>query len=170
MISFGTDGVRHHTSARRRRIYMDRAMPEPIARALVGGVVLSLSPGRFVLVHSVWLNVGRSWGMMAAVVLQPASQKRPDSELRTANSVKALSLVCALLPLLVSLYSKYVLLRRSTRRIFRSGCGRSSTSHLKAGMRGGVRQAYADTWFLKIEMIWPQRKIRREKSGLKVGG
>jgi hypothetical protein len=60
MISFGTDGVRHHTSARRPRIYMDRAMPEHIARALVEGVVLSLSPGRFVLVHSVWLNVRRS--------------------------------------------------------------------------------------------------------------
>jgi hypothetical protein len=43
---------------------MDRAMPEHIARALVEGVVLSLSPGRFVLVHSVWLNVRRSRGIM----------------------------------------------------------------------------------------------------------
>jgi hypothetical protein len=56
MISFGTDGVRHHTLASRVSIYMDRAMPEHIARALVGGLVLSLSPERFVLVHSVRLH------------------------------------------------------------------------------------------------------------------
>jgi len=44
------------------------------------------------------------------VVLQPASQKRPDSELRTANSVRALSFVCALLSLVASLHSGYGLL------------------------------------------------------------
>jgi hypothetical protein len=44
---------------------MDRAMPEHIARALVGGLVLSLSPGRFVLVHSVWLNQRGSCGIIA---------------------------------------------------------------------------------------------------------
>jgi hypothetical protein len=42
---------------------MDRAMLEPIARALVRGLVLSLSPGRFVLVHSVQLHFQRSWRM-----------------------------------------------------------------------------------------------------------
>jgi hypothetical protein len=82
-------------------------MPEHIGRARVGGVVLSLPPGRLVLVYSVWLNVQRSWGIMAAVVLQPASQKRPDSELRTANSVRALSFVSVLLSSLASLYSGY---------------------------------------------------------------
>ena len=143
MISFGTGDVRRHTSACRGSIYMDRAMPEPIARALVGGVVLSLSPGRFVLVHSVWLNVGRSWGMMAAVVLQPASQKRPDSELRTANSVRALSFGSALLSSARSLFSSYGFSLLNHQRlgrgfktaslprrlcIFRSGYSRSSTS------------------------------------------
>jgi hypothetical protein len=53
MISLGTDSVRLHTSVCGERIYMDRAIPEHIARALVGGLVLSLLPGRFVLVHSV---------------------------------------------------------------------------------------------------------------------
>jgi hypothetical protein len=99
--------VRHHTLAYRARIDMDRAMPEHIGRARVGGGVLSLPPGRLVLVYSVWLNVQRSWGIMAAVVLQPASQKRPDSELRKANSVRALSFVSALLSSLASLYSSY---------------------------------------------------------------
>jgi hypothetical protein len=46
MISFGTDGVRHRTPGCGERIYMDCAMPEHIARALVGGLVLSLLPGR----------------------------------------------------------------------------------------------------------------------------
>jgi hypothetical protein len=60
MLSFGTDGVRGHTSACRTRVYMERAMLEHIARALVGGLVLSLSPGRFMVVHSVRLNIQRS--------------------------------------------------------------------------------------------------------------
>jgi hypothetical protein len=47
LIAFGTDGVRHRTSAYRGHIYIDRAMPEHIARALVGGLVLSLLPGQF---------------------------------------------------------------------------------------------------------------------------
>jgi hypothetical protein len=66
MISFGTGDVRRHTSACRGSIYMDRAMPEPIARALVRGLVLSLSPGRFVLVHSVQLHFQRSWRIVVA--------------------------------------------------------------------------------------------------------
>jgi hypothetical protein len=45
---------------------MDRAMLEHIARALVGGLVLSLSPGRFVLVHSSWLHFGPSWRIVVA--------------------------------------------------------------------------------------------------------
>jgi hypothetical protein len=46
MISFGTDGVRYHTPVCGERIYMDCAMPDHIARARVGGLVLSLLPGR----------------------------------------------------------------------------------------------------------------------------
>jgi hypothetical protein len=46
MISFGTDDVRRHKVARHRFIYKERAMPEHIARALVGGLVLSLLPGQ----------------------------------------------------------------------------------------------------------------------------
>ena len=46
LIAFGTDGVRRHTSPFRGHIYIDRAMPEHIARALVGGLVLSLLPGQ----------------------------------------------------------------------------------------------------------------------------
>jgi hypothetical protein len=45
MISFGTDDVRRHTEVRREGNYTERAMPEHIARALVGGLVLSLLPG-----------------------------------------------------------------------------------------------------------------------------
>jgi hypothetical protein len=45
MISFGTDDVRCHTGVRRECIYIERAMPEHIACALVGGLVLSLLPG-----------------------------------------------------------------------------------------------------------------------------
>jgi len=45
MISIGTDDVRRHTVVRRECIYIERAMPEHIARALVGGLVLSLLPG-----------------------------------------------------------------------------------------------------------------------------
>jgi len=50
----------------RERIYMDRAMPEQIAPALVGDLVLSPSPGRFVLVHSGRLHFGRSWRIVVA--------------------------------------------------------------------------------------------------------
>jgi len=60
MISFGTASVCHHTSVYGKRIYMDCAMPKHIARTLVGGLVLSLLPGCFVLVHGIWLNVRRS--------------------------------------------------------------------------------------------------------------
>jgi len=45
---------------------MDRAMPEHIACALVGGLVLSLSRGHFMLVHSVRLHFRRSWRMVVA--------------------------------------------------------------------------------------------------------
>jgi hypothetical protein len=49
MISLATDRVRRHTSARKSRVYIDLAMPEHIASALVGGLVLSLLPGQFCL-------------------------------------------------------------------------------------------------------------------------
>jgi hypothetical protein len=45
VISLGTDDVRHHTALRRAGIYIEPTMPEHIARALVGGLVLSLLPG-----------------------------------------------------------------------------------------------------------------------------
>ena len=83
--------MRRHTSAFCARIYVDRAMLEHIARALVGGLVLSLSPGRFVLVHSVRLNLRRSWSMIAAWCCNRHHMKRPDSEPRTATSVRALT-------------------------------------------------------------------------------
>jgi hypothetical protein len=66
IIVLRTDGVRLHTAARRARIYMDHAMPEHIARALVRGLVLSPSPGRFVLVHRVQLHFQRSWRIVVA--------------------------------------------------------------------------------------------------------
>ena len=72
--------------------YMDRAMPEHIARSREG-LMLIRSPGRFALVHSVQLHDPAFVRHCGGVVLQPASQKRPDSELRTANSVRALSCV-----------------------------------------------------------------------------
>jgi hypothetical protein len=46
MISLGIADVRRHTGVRPKCIYIERAMPEHIARALVGGLVLSLLPGR----------------------------------------------------------------------------------------------------------------------------
>jgi hypothetical protein len=46
LIETGTDGVRRHTAMCCGHIYIDRAMPEHIARALVGGLVLSLLPGQ----------------------------------------------------------------------------------------------------------------------------
>ncbi len=49
VIPLGTDDVRRHTVVRRACIYKERAMPEHIARALVGGLVLSLLPGQFCL-------------------------------------------------------------------------------------------------------------------------
>ena len=55
-IPLGKDSVRRRTSAHDACIYIDHAMPEHIARALVGDLVLSLSPGRFVLVHSSQLH------------------------------------------------------------------------------------------------------------------
>ena len=96
MILFGPDGVRRRTSVCPGRIYMDRAMPEhtprpgersgaqPLARALHPCAQWSVALLTF-MAHG------------GGVVLQPASQKRPDSELRTANSVRALSCVSALL-------------------------------------------------------------------------
>ena len=53
MIGFGTDDVRRHTSVSCVGIYIDHAMPEHIACALVEGLVLGLSPGRFILAHNV---------------------------------------------------------------------------------------------------------------------
>jgi hypothetical protein len=50
---------------------MDRAMPEHIARALVGGLVLSLSPGRFVLVQQL-VALRPFVAHCGGVVLQPA--------------------------------------------------------------------------------------------------
>jgi hypothetical protein len=61
MLLSARDDVRRRTSACRARIYLDRAMPEHIACALVGGLVLSLLPGRFVLLNSVRLNIRRPW-------------------------------------------------------------------------------------------------------------
>jgi hypothetical protein len=61
--------------------------------------VLSLSPGRSVLVHSGRLHFRRSWRMMVVWCCNRHHKKRPDSELRTANSVGALSFACALLSL-----------------------------------------------------------------------
>jgi len=78
-------------------------MPEHIACALVEGLVLSPSPGRFVLVHSVRLHFLRSWPMVAAWCCNRHHTKRPDSELRTANSVRAFSFVIASLAYLASL-------------------------------------------------------------------
>jgi hypothetical protein len=49
MFSLANDHVHRRTSARRGHIYIDRAMPEHIARALVGGLVLSLPPGQLCL-------------------------------------------------------------------------------------------------------------------------
>jgi hypothetical protein len=103
-------------------------------------------------------------GHYSDVVLQPASQKRPDSELRTANSVRALSFVSALLSLLVSLYSgMFCSDDQGVAFSAQAVAGRVSLTP-KSRMRGGVRQAYADPWFLEIEMSWPQRKIRRRRS------
>jgi hypothetical protein len=56
MIPVATDGERSNTSACHRGIYMDRAMPEHITRALAGSLVLSLLLRRLVLVHSVRLH------------------------------------------------------------------------------------------------------------------
>jgi hypothetical protein len=125
--------VRHHTAACRARIYIDPAMPEPIACALVGDLVLSLSPGRFVLVHSVRLHFRRSWRMVVAWCCNRHHEKRPDSEFRTANSVRALLFVCALLSLVASLYSGYNLLHG--RHIFASSLSLvgSSASHTVIG-------------------------------------
>ena len=55
--------------------------------------MLILLPGRSHLCTALSCTIERSLGYYGGVVLQPASQKRPDSELRTANSVRALSCV-----------------------------------------------------------------------------
>ncbi len=85
-------------------------MPEHNARALVRGLVLSLSPGRFVCAQRL-VALPAFMAHHSGVVLQPASQKRPDSELLTANSVRALSFVCTSLSLVASQYSGYAPLR-----------------------------------------------------------
>ncbi len=66
--------------------------------------------------------------------MQPASQKRPDSELRTANSVRAFSFVSALLSLVGNLYSDIVSPWHD-RRIFASSLRLvgSSVSHAVIG-------------------------------------
>jgi len=113
MILFGSDDVRRRISARHGRIYMDRAMPEHIARP--GG-----RSGAQPLARALRTCAQRSVALPAfvahggGVVLQPASQKRPDSERHTANSVRALSLVCVMPSLVACLYSGMVLLRRPT--------------------------------------------------------
>jgi hypothetical protein len=48
-IALGPADVRRHTVMCRECIYIERAMPEHIACALVGGLVLSLLPGQFQL-------------------------------------------------------------------------------------------------------------------------
>ena len=60
----GSGGVRRRTLVRHQSIAQSMSMPEHIARALVGGLVLSLSPRRFALVHSIRLHFGRSWRMV----------------------------------------------------------------------------------------------------------
>jgi hypothetical protein len=60
------------------------------------------------LVHSGWLHFRRSWRMMVAWCCNRHHTKRPDSELRTANSVRALSFVCASLSLVGNLCSGIV--------------------------------------------------------------
>jgi hypothetical protein len=67
--------------------------------------VLSLSPGRFMLMHSGCLHIRRSWRMMVAWCCNRHHKKRPDSKLRTANSVRALSFVRASLSLVGDLYA-----------------------------------------------------------------
>src|SRR3712207_4466840 len=60
------------------------------------------------LVHSVRLHLWRSWRIVVAWCCNRHHTKRPDSELRTANSVRALSFVCASLSLVGNLYSGIV--------------------------------------------------------------
>lgn len=78
---------------------MGRAIPEHIVRALVGGLVLSLSPGRLMLVHRVQLHFLRSWRIVVGWCCNRHHKKRPDSELRMDNSVRALSFVSTLFSL-----------------------------------------------------------------------
>jgi hypothetical protein len=66
--------------------------------------VLSLSPEHFMLVRSVRLHFWRSWRMVMAWCCNRHHTKRPDSELRTANSVRALSFMSALISLVGNLY------------------------------------------------------------------
>jgi hypothetical protein len=70
------------------------------------------------LVHSGWLRIRRSWRMMVAWCCNRHHEKRPDSELRTATSVRALPFVSALLSLVMSLYSGMVPL--NDQRVFAS--------------------------------------------------
>lgn len=56
VIPLETDDVRRHAVARRACIYKERAMPEHIACALVGGLVLSLLPGHPCFMHRHVLN------------------------------------------------------------------------------------------------------------------
>jgi hypothetical protein len=97
------------------RSYLDRAMPEHIARAggRSGAQPFAKAP-RTCAQRLVALRRFVAHG--DGVVLQPASQKRPDSEVRTTNPVRTLSFVCALLSWVASVYLGNTPLRRPARR------------------------------------------------------
>jgi hypothetical protein len=67
-------------------------MPEHIARALVGGLVLSLLLGRFILVHSVRLHFRRSW----FIVVVWCCNRHHESALTVSSARLTLSGRCPL--------------------------------------------------------------------------
>jgi hypothetical protein len=111
--------------------------------------VLSLSPGRFMLVRSVRLHFRRSWRMMVAWCCNRHHKKRPDSKLLTANSVRALSFVCASLSLVGNLYPGIVSPWHD-RRIFASSLRLGRVERISRRDWASVAelwQAYADPLF-----------------------
>ena len=67
--------MRPHTSVCGERIYMDRAMPEHIARTLVGDLVLSLLPRGILAYTQSCVEPPGQLQYYGSVVLQPAPQR-----------------------------------------------------------------------------------------------
>jgi hypothetical protein len=76
LIAFGTDGGRRHTSVCRGHIYIDRAMPEHIARALVGVWYSASCRGNSACARPD-IEPTRHLAYYLDVVLQPASHNSP---------------------------------------------------------------------------------------------